>query len=89
MSPVHVYYTNSGNDVQLMLINRFKACANCKSFAAIQKRAACLTSGAFKTTAAEALNVELHLPPISVHMNRLVKETACDYEQGRYSPSHD
>jgi hypothetical protein len=32
-----------------------------RDFAAIQKRAACLISGAFRTTVAEALNIELHL----------------------------
>ncbi|KAJ6021670.1 reverse transcriptase [Penicillium herquei] len=45
-------------------------------FTAIQKRAVCLIAGAFKTSAAAALNVELHLPPIDIQINRIVKETA-------------
>ncbi|KAJ5138905.1 zinc knuckle domain protein [Penicillium bovifimosum] len=48
----------------------------------IQKQAASMVSGAFRTTAAEALNTELHLPPISVHMSRLVKETALRLRTG-------
>lgn len=59
-----------------MLISKTKARAICKPFVGIQKQATCLISGAFRTTAAEALNTELHLPPISIHMDRLVKETA-------------
>ncbi|KAJ6016472.1 zinc knuckle domain protein [Penicillium herquei] len=51
-------------------------------FAAIQKRAACLIAGAFKTSAAAALNVELHLPPIDIQMNRIVKETALRLRTG-------
>jgi ribonuclease HI len=54
----------------------------CRPFASIQKRAACLISGAFKTTAAEALNVELHLLPIAIHMDRLVKDTALRLRTG-------
>lgn len=46
------------------------------------KRAACLISGAFRVTAAEALNTKLHLPPIAIHVNRLVKETAVRLRAG-------
>ncbi|KAI1829300.1 hypothetical protein DTO027I6_9813 [Penicillium roqueforti] len=67
---------------QPMLISNSKARTISQPFAAIQKQAACLISGAFKTTAAEALNAELYLPPISVHMNRLVKETALRLRTG-------
>ncbi|KAJ5551864.1 zinc knuckle domain protein [Penicillium sp. DV-2018c] len=59
---------------QPMLIGKPRARMICRPFAATQKQAACLISGAFKTTAAEALNIELHLPPVSVHMDRLAKE---------------
>lgn len=38
-------------------------------FSAVQKRAACLISGAFRTTAAEALNAELHLLPMKLQMD--------------------
>ncbi|OQD73321.1 hypothetical protein PENANT_c211G00669, partial [Penicillium antarcticum] len=67
---------------QPMLISKSKAQAICRPFAAIQKQTACLISGAFRTTAAEALNTELHLPPISIHMNRLVKEAALRLRTG-------
>jgi hypothetical protein len=60
---------------QPMVISKKKARTISQPFVAIQKRAACLISGAFRTRAAEALNTELHLPPITIHMNRLVKET--------------
>lgn len=50
---------------QPMLISNSKARTISQPFAAIQKRAACLISGAFRTTAAEALNAELHLPPVA------------------------
>ncbi|KAJ5283376.1 hypothetical protein N7505_001356 [Penicillium chrysogenum] len=59
-----------------MLISKRTARTITQAFAGIQKRAACLISGAFRTTAAEALNTELHLPPIALHMNLLVKDTA-------------
>ncbi|KAJ5660660.1 reverse transcriptase [Penicillium longicatenatum] len=54
-------------------------------FAAIQKRAACLIGGAFKTSAAEALNIELHLPPIGIQMDRISRETALRIRTG---PAH-
>ena len=67
---------------QPMLISKSKSQAICRPFVAIQKQAACLISGAFRTTSAEALNTELHLPPISIHMSRLVKETALRLRTG-------
>jgi ribonuclease HI len=67
---------------QPMLISKTKARATSQPFVGIQKRAACLISGAFRTTAAEALNTELHLQPITIHMNRLVKETALRLRTG-------
>lgn len=60
---------------QPQLITKRKAKEISQPFASLQKRAACLISGAFKTTAAEALNAELHLPPVAIHMERLAKET--------------
>jgi hypothetical protein len=48
----------------------------------IQELAACLINGAFRTTEAVALNTELYLPPIAIHMNRLVKETAVRLRTG-------
>ncbi|KAJ5148620.1 zinc knuckle domain protein [Penicillium atrosanguineum] len=59
-----------------MLISKTKARTISQPFAGIQKRATCLISGAFRTTAVEALNIELYLPPMAIHMDRLVKETA-------------
>lgn len=56
-----------------------------RDFATIQKRAACLISGAFRTTAAEALNVELHLLPIRSQLDQLTKMTAIRI---RTRPSH-
>ena len=48
----------------------------CAPFGAIQKRAACLISGAFRTTAAEALNTKLYLLPVPLQIEKLVKEAA-------------
>jgi hypothetical protein len=48
-----------------------------KEFAKIQHRAACLISGAFRTTAVEALNVELHLPPIRLQIERIIWYIYC------------
>ena len=67
---------------QPMIISKTKARTISQSFVGIQKQAACLISGEFRTTAAEALNTELHLPPIAIHMNRLVKETALRLRTG-------
>jgi hypothetical protein len=67
---------------QPMVISKMKARTVSQPFVTIQKRAACLISGAFRTTAAEALSTELHLPPIAIHMKRLVKETAIRLRTG-------
>lgn len=67
---------------QPMVISKMKAHAISHPFVSIQKRAACLISGAFRTTAADALNTELYLPPIAIHMNRLIKETAVRLRTG-------
>ncbi|KAJ5117510.1 zinc knuckle domain protein [Penicillium atrosanguineum] len=67
---------------QPMLISKTKSRTISQPFVGIQKRAACLISGAFRTTAAEALNIELYLPPLAIHMNRLVKETALRLRTG-------
>ncbi|KAJ5318355.1 zinc knuckle domain protein [Penicillium atrosanguineum] len=67
---------------QPMLISKTKARTISQPFASIQKRAACLISGAFRTTAAEALNTELYLPPMAIHMDRLVKKTALRLRTG-------
>jgi len=56
-----------------------------RDFAMIQKRAVCLISGAFRTTAAEALNVELYLLPIRLQLDQLVKATAIRIRTG---PTH-
>lgn len=53
-----------------------------RPFAAIQKRAACMIGGAFRTTAAAALEIELHLPPIDIEMARIAKETALRLRTG-------
>jgi ribonuclease HI len=46
-----------------------------QQFSAIQKQAALLMSGAFKGTAAEALNIELHLTPIKLQFRQRAEET--------------
>jgi Reverse transcriptase (RNA-dependent DNA polymerase) len=56
-----------------------------RDFTSIQKRAACLISGAFRTTTASALNVELYLLPIKHQMEQLSQETAIRIRTG---PSH-
>ncbi|KAJ5159354.1 zinc knuckle domain protein [Penicillium coprophilum] len=57
-----------------------------KQFAGIQSKAACLISGAFKTTAREALDVELHLLPMQQQLDRLVRLTAVRIRTGpRYA----
>jgi ribonuclease HI len=53
-----------------------------RDFVTIQKRAACLISGAFQTTAAETLNVELHLTPMRYQLDQLVKATAVRIRTG-------
>ena len=45
-------------------------------FARIQRRAAILISGAFKSTSAAALNVELFLTPIYLLMDQIIQEIA-------------
>jgi hypothetical protein len=67
------------------LMTRRQINATIRDFATIQKRAACLISGAFRTTAAEALNVELHLLPIRQQLDQLTKMTAVRIRTG---PSH-
>ena len=49
--------------------SKMKAGTSSQLFVAIQTRAACLISGAFRMTAAEALNTELNLSPTMIHMN--------------------
>ncbi|PCG94160.1 Hypothetical protein PENO1_079810 [Penicillium occitanis (nom. inval.)] len=56
-----------------------------RDFATTQKRAACLISSAFHRTAAEALNVKLHLLPIRQQLDQLIKMTAIRIRTG---PSH-
>ncbi|EED11528.1 hypothetical protein TSTA_008240 [Talaromyces stipitatus ATCC 10500] len=56
-----------------------------RDFAMIQKRAACLISGAFRTTAAETLNIELYLLPIRYQLDQLTKATAIRI---RTAPAH-
>ncbi|EKV14892.1 Reverse transcriptase, putative [Penicillium digitatum PHI26] len=53
-----------------------------KQFASIQARAACPISGAFKTTAREALDVELHLLPMQQQLDRLVRLAAIRIRTG-------
>ncbi|KAG0160607.1 hypothetical protein PDIDSM_8137 [Penicillium digitatum] len=53
-----------------------------KQFANIQSRAACLMSGAFKTTAREALDIELHLLPMQQQLDRLVQLAAIRIRTG-------
>jgi hypothetical protein len=56
-----------------------------RDFVTIQKRAACLISGAFWTTAAEVLNIKLHLLPIRYQLDQLIKATAIQIRTG---PTH-
>lgn len=56
-----------------------------RQFASVQKRAAVIMGGAFRTTAMAALNVELCLPPMKVQMERMVRETAVRIRTG---PAH-
>lgn len=66
-------------------LTKKEATKTVRGFAAIQKRAAVLISGAFRTTAAEALNIELHLLPMRLQMEQLTKETALRIRTG---PTH-
>jgi hypothetical protein len=45
-------------------------------FTKIQRRAAILIGGAFKSTSAAALNVELSLPPVHLLIGQLIQESA-------------
>jgi ribonuclease HI len=47
-----------------------------KQFAKIQKRAAIIISGAFRATAAEALDIELHLLPMRMQLEARAEEAA-------------
>jgi ribonuclease HI len=51
-------------------------------FSKIQKRAAILISGAFRGTAAAALNMELHLLPIRLQIQQIIEETAIRIQTG-------
>jgi ribonuclease HI len=56
-----------------------------QQFASIQKRAAVLIRGAFRTAAAEALNIELYLTPMKHQIERMVREAATRVHTG---PAH-
>ncbi|KAI9035184.1 putative RNA-directed DNA polymerase from transposon X-element [Aspergillus affinis] len=45
-------------------------------FERIQTRAAVLISGAFRNTASAALGAEIFLPPVRLHMQQMIEETA-------------
>jgi hypothetical protein len=51
-------------------------------FTKIQKRAAVLISGAFRGTAAAALNMELHLLPMRLQIQQVIEETALRIQTG-------
>jgi hypothetical protein len=51
-------------------------------FTKIQRRAAILISGAFKSTSAAALNVELFITPIHLLMVVIIQETAIRIQTG-------
>ncbi|EED18407.1 conserved hypothetical protein [Talaromyces stipitatus ATCC 10500] len=53
-----------------------------RRFAITQKRAACLISEALRTTAAEALNIELYLIPIRLQLDQLTKAAAIRIRTG-------
>jgi hypothetical protein len=53
-----------------------------QQFTSVQKRAAVLISGAFRTTAAEALNIELYLTPMKHQIEQVVCETAIRVRTG-------
>ncbi|THC89128.1 hypothetical protein EYZ11_011422 [Aspergillus tanneri] len=54
-------------------------------FTKIQKRAAIIISGAFKGTAAVALDAELHLLPIRLQMQKTIEETAIRIQTGPWA----
>ncbi|OOQ86154.1 putative reverse transcriptase [Penicillium brasilianum] len=51
-------------------------------FTRIQRRAAILISGAFKSTSAAALNIELFITPIHLLMDQIIQETAIRIQTG-------
>ncbi|KAI9043619.1 uncharacterized protein KD926_003389 [Aspergillus affinis] len=51
-------------------------------FEQIQTRAAVLISGAFRNTASAALGAELFLPPVRLHMQQMIEETAIRIQTG-------
>lgn len=51
-------------------------------FTRIQRRAAIMISGAFKSTSAAALNIELHLLPAKLLMNQMIQEAALRIQTG-------
>ena len=51
-------------------------------FTRIQRRAAILISGVFKSTGAVALNVELFITPIHLLMDQIIQETAIRIQTG-------
>ncbi|THC88708.1 hypothetical protein EYZ11_011844 [Aspergillus tanneri] len=53
-----------------------------RQFASTEKRVAVMISGAFRTTATEALNTELYLLPMGLQMEKLAKETAIQIATG-------
>jgi hypothetical protein len=59
-----------------MMIFQDRGTHNQSTFRGYSEVAACLIRGAFRTSAAEALNIELNLKSITIHMNLLVKERA-------------
>ena len=64
---------------------RIKASENqfiLSEFKKIQKRAAILISGTFKSTAGTALDLELYILPIKWHMQQIIEETAIRIRTG-------
>lgn len=51
-------------------------------FTKIQRRAAILISGAFKSTSAVALNIELFITPIHLLIDQIIQETAIRIQTG-------
>ncbi|KOS36290.1 hypothetical protein ACN38_g12979, partial [Penicillium nordicum] len=51
-------------------------------FTGIQRRAAILIAGAFKSMSAAALNIELYLLPIRLQMQQIIEETAIRIQTG-------